>query len=88
MKDLSKDILTDLIGSNIYSHIISGIVFGTLLGLIPFYIAIRRGHKEIGIWSLVICIVASAIFGPISAVPLAAISIIVASLKEHEEINQ
>ena len=88
MKEFSENLLTDLLGSNIYTHVISGMVFGILLGLIPFYIASKRGHREIGIWALIVCTVASAIFGPISAIPLAAIFIIVASLKEHEEVDQ
>lgn len=88
MEELSRNFLTDLLGSNIYTHVISGLIFGILLGLIPFYIASKRGHREIGIWALIICTVASAIFGPISALPLAAIFIIVASLKKHEEVDQ
>lgn len=87
MEELSRNFLTDMLGSNIYTHIVSGMIFGILLGLIPLYIANKRGYREIGIWALVVCTIASAIFGPISAIPLAAIFTIVASLKEHENID-
>lgn len=87
MEELSRNFLTALLGSNIYTHVISGMIFGILLGLIPFYIASKRGYREIGIWALVVCTIASAIFGPISAIPLAAIFIIVSSLKEHESVD-
>ncbi len=78
----------ELLGENNYMQITLGIVFGLLLGLVPFFIAKKRGLKSIGVWAIVLCCVASSIFGPVSAMPIAAIFIIVASLTEHEPIKE
>ncbi len=77
----------EFIVENNYISAALGIMFGLLLGLIPLYIAKRRGHMNIGVWAIVLCSVASSIFGPVSALPIAAIFTTVASLKEHEAIK-
>ncbi|HSG32550.1 MAG TPA: hypothetical protein VLB82_13520 [Thermodesulfobacteriota bacterium] len=78
----------EILVENIYIQIIQGIVFGLLLGLVPLYIANKRGQTNIGIWAVVLCSVASSIFGPVSAMPIAAIFIMIASLKETETTKE
>jgi len=78
----------EILGDNLYIQIAKGIVFGLLLGLVPLYIAKKRGHTNIGVWAVALCSIASSIFGPISALPIAAIFTMIASLKEHEDIKE
>ena len=78
----------ELLAENIYIQIIQGIIFGLLLGLVPLYIAKKRKLTNIGIWAVVLCSIASSIFGPVSAMPIAAIFIMVASLRENESMNE
>lgn len=77
----------EILGENIYIQIAKGIIFGLLLGLIPFFIAKKRGFTEIGIWAIILCCLASSILNPVTAIPIAAIFTMVASLKEHEKIK-
>ncbi|NIP30554.1 MAG: hypothetical protein GTN99_05220 [Candidatus Dadabacteria bacterium] len=77
----------EILGDNIYIQILQGIIFGLLLGLIPLFIARKRGHTQIGIWAVILCSIASSFFGPLPALPIAAIFTMVASLKEHEKIK-
>lgn len=77
----------ELLGDNLYIQIFQGIIFGLLLGLVPMFIARKRGHTEIGIWAVILCSIASSLFGPLPALPIAAIFTMVASLKEHEKVK-
>lgn len=77
----------ELLGDNLYIQIFQGIIFGLLLGLVPMFIARKRGHTEIGIWAVILCSIASSLFGPLPALPIAAIFTMLASLKEHEKVK-
>jgi hypothetical protein len=77
----------EILGENLYIQIVKGIIFGLLLGLVPLYIAKKRGHTNIGVWAVILCSIASSFFGPVPALPIAAIFTMVASLKEHEKVK-
>lgn len=57
--------------------VIGSIVMGLLVGLIPYFMAKKRGRKNFGMISIVICILANFLGGVIISIPVCLIVIAV-----------
>lgn len=66
--------------------IIGALLAGGLVGLIPFFMAKKRGFKTMGVVCLILCIAAGFIKGIFASVPVCLISVIVILIRSKKAV--
>jgi hypothetical protein len=67
------------------TRFLAGALAGCLVGLIPFFIAKRRGHQTLAKLALGICTVCGLILGLLLAVPAGIVFVVIAIARQPEE---